>query len=163
MGPMLRWRADWLALFFCLAFIGLASAWISEIGVQSDEALFSAGIYPPLGPGVELLGKHRTLMLMSYVGAVKSYVWKPIVRNVGASAVATRLPAVLLGAITLWLFYVLMQRTLDARVALIGRPYSPPTLPLSSQRAGTGVRSPFSTCAWWGACFRSCASARTVS
>src|SRR5215218_7090729 len=120
MEPMLRRRADWLALSFCILFIGLASAWISEMGVQTDEALFSAGIYPPLGPGVELLGKHRTLMLMTYVGAVKSYVWKPIVRNVGASAVTTRLPAVLLGAITLGLFYVLLKRTLDLRVALIG-------------------------------------------
>src|SRR5215203_6887422 len=115
MERMLRRRADWLALFICIFFIGLASAWISEMGVQSDEALFSAGMYPPLGPGVELLGKHRTLMVMTYVGALKSYIWKPIVRNIGASAATTRIPAVLLGSVTLLLFYILLKRSLDDR------------------------------------------------
>ena len=119
MRPMLRRRADGLALILCILYILLASAWIGEMGVQTDEALFSGGIYPPLGPGIELLGKHRPLMVMTYVGTLKSYAWKPIMRNIGASAVSIRLPAVLLGAITLWMFYRMMKWPVGVRAALV--------------------------------------------
>jgi predicted membrane-bound mannosyltransferase len=120
MVGMLRRRADWLAVGFCIIYVALASAWISEMGIQTDEALFGAGIYPPLAPGVELWGKHRPLMVMTYVGCVKSYIWKPIVRNLGASPATVRLPAVLIGALTLCLFYLLLRRTLGVRTALAG-------------------------------------------
>ena len=117
---MLRSRADWFALLICLLFIALGCAWISEMGIQTDEALFAGGIYPPYAPGVRLFGKMRPLMLMPYVGTVKSYIWKPLVRNITSPAATIRIPAVLLAGLTVWLFYLLLKRTLGVRTALTG-------------------------------------------
>ncbi|HYP07516.1 MAG TPA: glycosyltransferase family 39 protein [Bryobacteraceae bacterium] len=115
---MLRSRADWAAIFFCLLFIALGCAWIGELGLQMDEVLFARAVYPPYRADIELLGKTRPLMLMDYVGAAKAYIWKPIMRNLGASAATVRVPAVVLGALTIWLFYLLVKRTLGVRTAL---------------------------------------------
>ena len=60
------------------------------------------------------------MMLMTYVGAVKSYIWKPFVRNLGPSAATVRIPAVLIGGLTIWLFYLLMKRLAGLRAALTG-------------------------------------------
>jgi 4-amino-4-deoxy-L-arabinose transferase-like glycosyltransferase len=117
---MLRDRADRLALVFCLLFVALASLWISEVGIQSDEALFAAGIYPPFPDAPTLIGKPFPLMVMSYVGTLKSHLYRPILAVWPPSAASTRLPGVVLGGVTVWLFYVLLKRTLDVRTALFG-------------------------------------------
>lgn len=109
---MLRARAEVLALVFCLLFVAVGSLWISEVGLQNDEALFSAGMYPPFGPSPS--------MLMSYVGALKSYVYLPIFKVWPPSAASVRFPALVLGGLTIWLFYLLLKRTLDTRTALAG-------------------------------------------
>lgn len=110
---MLQDRADGFALIFCLLFVAVGSLWISEIGIQNDEALFSAGIYPPFGIAPKL-------MVMTYVGTLKSYVYKPIFKLWAPSAASTRIPALLLGALTIWLFYLLLKRTLGRRAAVVG-------------------------------------------
>lgn len=117
---MLQGRADALAVLFSLIFLTLGSLWISEVGLQTDEALFGQGIFPPFGHSVEILGKQRPIMVMTYVGALKSYVWKPVLKNLKPSAATIRLPAVVLGALTIWLFYLLAKRTVGTRAALVG-------------------------------------------
>jgi hypothetical protein len=113
-------RADAVALAFCLLFVVLGSLWISEVGIQTDEALFSAGIYPPFGESVRLFGAPFPLMVMSYVGTLKSYVWWPILSVWEPSAASLRFPAVVLAAWTVWLFYVLLKRTVSVRAAVVG-------------------------------------------
>ena len=113
-------RADMLALAFCLVFVVLGSLWISEVGIQTDEALFSAGIYPPFGDPVHLFRKPFPLMVMSYVGTLKSYVWWPILSVWKPSPASLRFPAVVLAAITVWLFYLLLKRTVSVRAAVVG-------------------------------------------
>ena len=117
---MVRGRPDVLALLFCLLFLGVGSLWISEVGIQNDEALFAAGIYPPFADDVpKIFGKPYPEMVMSYVGSVKSQLYAPIFRVWRPSAASVRIPAVILGALTVWLFYVVVKRTLDAKTALI--------------------------------------------
>src|SRR5688572_25421854 len=100
---MVARRADALALAFCLVFVILGCLWISEVGIQADEALFSAGIYPPFEDKVpRLFGKPFPLMVMSYVGTLKANVWWPILSIWRPSAVSLRVPAVLIGAVTIW-------------------------------------------------------------
>lgn len=117
---MLRSRSDLLALVFCLLFFGTGCLWISEVGIQSDEALFSAGIFPPLAGGSHLLGSHHPDMIMTYVGTLKSNVYRPVFSIWQPSAASVRVPAVFLGAVTVWLFYVWVKRILDVRTALAG-------------------------------------------
>jgi hypothetical protein len=108
---MVRDRANRLVFVFCLLFIGLGCLWVGELGLQNDEALFSAGIYPPSADWS---------MVMTYVGTLKSFVYTPIFRVWRPSAASTRIPAVLLGACTIWLFYLLSRRTVGATAAVVG-------------------------------------------
>ena len=59
-------------------------------------------------------------MLMSYLGTVKSLLLKPILLSFGSSAYAMRVPAVLAGAASIWVFYHLLRRIAGERAALIG-------------------------------------------
>ena len=108
---MIRDRADWLAFVFCLLFVCLGCLWVGEMGIQNDEALFSAGIYPP---------SFDWAMVMTYVGTLKSFLYMPIFRVWRPSAASTRIPVVILGALTIWLFYLLSRRTIGPRAAVAG-------------------------------------------
>ena len=89
---MVRDHADRFAVALCLVFIGLGSLWVGELGIQNDEALFSAGIYPPTVDWA---------MVMTYVGTLKSYVFTPIFHVWRPSAASVRVPAVFLGGLTI--------------------------------------------------------------
>ena len=101
------------ALLICLLFIVIGVPWIDEPGIQTDEALFASGIYPPFGPDYPL-------MVMTYVGALKSCIWAMIFKLWPPSPSSVRIPAVLLGALSIWWLYDLMLRTLGTRAALAG-------------------------------------------
>jgi 4-amino-4-deoxy-L-arabinose transferase-like glycosyltransferase len=59
-------------------------------------------------------------MLMSYVGALKAWIYGPLLRNLGSNLYTLRLPVVLAGAASLWLFFLLLRRIAGDRAALIG-------------------------------------------
>jgi len=67
---MLRGRPELLAIGFCLLFVAVASLWISEIGIQNDEALFAAGMYPIHSDAPVIFGKRFPTMVMTYVGTL---------------------------------------------------------------------------------------------
>ena len=109
---MLRIPPGWIAFFICLLFVATGLPWIGETGVQSDEALFSGQIYRQPWEG-------RSVMLMSYVGAVKSYIYAPIFALWKPSAASVRVPAILLGGLTIGLVYLAAKRALGVKAALI--------------------------------------------
>jgi hypothetical protein len=59
-------------------------------------------------------------MLMSYVGATKSILYGPILRNIGVGLRTVREPMLLAGVASLWLFFLLLRRIAGDRAALIG-------------------------------------------
>jgi hypothetical protein len=59
-------------------------------------------------------------MVMTYVGALKAQVWRPIFVLAGVSAESIRFPALLIGALGVWWFYRLSLRTVGQRAALAG-------------------------------------------
>jgi 4-amino-4-deoxy-L-arabinose transferase-like glycosyltransferase len=58
-------------------------------------------------------------MLMSYVGALKSWVYGPILRIFGISLTTLRFPTLLAGVASIWLFFLLMRRVGGNRAAAI--------------------------------------------
>ena len=60
------------------------------------------------------------LMAMSYLGCVKTLVYRPIFRLFGTGAYAVREPALLIGAASVWLFFLLLRRIAGLRTACIG-------------------------------------------
>lgn len=107
-----------------IAYLGLGLWDIGNPGIQYDEVLFgnaSLGIQDhsfvawtlPLGL------KNIPMMLMPYMGALKAYLYFPVLRLFDANPLALRLPVILIGAISLMFYSVLAKRAIGWRGALI--------------------------------------------
>jgi 4-amino-4-deoxy-L-arabinose transferase-like glycosyltransferase len=59
-------------------------------------------------------------MLMSYLGTLKSWLYRPIFQWFGVGVSVVRLPMLLAGAASVWLFYRLLRRVAGERAALLG-------------------------------------------
>ena len=105
-------------MFFLCA--GLAV--IPHAGIENDEALFAQAIYKPRGElfNVHIGRSHVPVMLMTYLGALKSLIYKPILLIFGTGIWALRVPMLLAAAASIWLFFLLLRRVAGDRAALIG-------------------------------------------
>jgi len=125
-APLTGWHAIgpdiWLALSLCLLFVVQGVALIPYQGLQLDECLFSMGLYEPVFAerGVHLFGHVVPIMVMSYIGALKMWIYALIFPLWPPSAYSVRVPMVLAGAATIWFFFLLVRRTCGAKVALAG-------------------------------------------
>ena len=108
-----------VSIFFVLA----GAAFLPRLGIENDEALFATAFYLPANSEQYIvhLGHSRLpLMLIHYLGTLKSWIYRPLLHFWGTSVEAMRLPVLLVGAATLWLFYLLLRRVAGERAALIG-------------------------------------------
>lgn len=111
-----------VAFAACLIFFLAGLALVPLLGIQNDEALFAYAVFPPLA-GVYILHIGHAampLMVMSYVGALKSWIYRLVFAVFGTSVWAVRVPMLLAGAASVWLFYLFMRRVSGERAALIG-------------------------------------------
>ena len=83
-------------------FVVLGSLWISSPGLYYDEVLFLQASYPrddvPIAYTMHIRGRPVALMLISYLGALKGWVYAPLLRLFPPSAALVRLPMLLAGA-----------------------------------------------------------------
>lgn len=105
-----------------LGFVAAGLLFIPRLGIEVDETIVANGIYPHGSPwyswsfgGVEL-----PVMLISYLGALKTWMYSVLFFFVQPRPMALRLPTLLLGAAALWLFFGLLDRTVSRRAAWIG-------------------------------------------
>ena len=137
------------ALAACLLFFVTGSAFVSHLGIQNDEALFANGIFKPYAVAYTLhLGRSSLpLMLMSYLGTLKSWIYRPIFQLFGAGVSAMRVPMLLAGVASVWLFYLLLRRVAGQRAALFGCGLlaADSLCLLFSAPVSTGVDSPCNT------------------
>ena len=113
--------ASLTAAFFCLLFFLEGLVFIPYVGLQNDEAIFSGTIYPPVGIlyAVRIFRKRQIpLMILSYMGTLKAFLYKPVFSVFGPSVWSVRIPALLAGAATVWLLYLLVRRIAGTRAAL---------------------------------------------
>lgn len=59
-------------------------------------------------------------MMMTYLGTLKSLLYKPLLRWFGTGVWSVREPMLLAGAVSVWLFYRLLRRTAGERAAVAG-------------------------------------------
>jgi 4-amino-4-deoxy-L-arabinose transferase-like glycosyltransferase len=104
--------------FFC--FMGLV--FLPHLGVQNDEALFAHALYEPRAglAAARIFGFRFPLMLMSYLGTLKAWLWLPFFRLFGTGPLALRLPALAAGVASVWLFFLLLRRVAGDRAAVAG-------------------------------------------
>jgi 4-amino-4-deoxy-L-arabinose transferase-like glycosyltransferase len=97
-------------------------AFIPHLGIEDDEAFFGTAPYQPYG-GLYYyhIGRFQLpLMLMSYLGTLKTWIYQPLFYLVGIGKLSLRFPALLAGTATIWLFYRLLCRLAGERAAAIG-------------------------------------------
>src|SRR5260221_11927078 len=105
----------------CCLFILLGMAVIPYAGIQNDEALFAGPLNQPIHRAFRARLFHRDipLMVMSYIGTLKTLLYWPIFAWLGANVWTTRLPMLLAGAITIFLFFRLATRAAGPYAALL--------------------------------------------
>ena len=95
-------------------------AFLHKVGIFEIEALFGAALWQPYGSYDATIGQYRLpLMLMFHYGALKAWLYGPLFEVVDPSLVALRLPAALLGALTVWLTFKFVEDAAGRLPALI--------------------------------------------
>ncbi len=114
--------AVWLTLALCLVFVLQGLVLIPYVGIQTDEALFGSAIYQPIGVeyAARILGHTVPTMVMSYIGALKAWTYAVIFAVWPPSPYSLRIPVLLIGAVTIWLFFLLLRDMAGRRAALAG-------------------------------------------
>ncbi len=105
-----------------LLFLGIGLCFVTRIGIENDEALFSMALFQPFGGAYVLRFGHSqfTLMLMTYLGGLKALIYLPIFQLFGTGVLTLRVPMVVAGAASVWLFFLLLRRIAGERAAIIG-------------------------------------------
>ena len=91
-------------------------------GLQTDEALFGTPLYINADNNLWARLAHYDVpvMMMTYLGSVKSFLYVPIFEIFGTNIWSIRLPMVLAGAATIFVFYKLLLASLGRNAALLG-------------------------------------------
>ncbi|MEO8025329.1 MAG: glycosyltransferase family 39 protein [Bryobacteraceae bacterium] len=106
----------------CMLFILLGCLLIPYAGIQNDEALFSLPMFGslPAEGSISIFKRHLPTMVMSYVGALKTWLYAPLFAIWQPSPWSIRLPMVIAGGLTIWLFFLLLNRLAGSRAAIAG-------------------------------------------
>ncbi len=105
-----------------LLFILLCCALLPYPGIQTDEALFAGPYYQayPALDGFVAFHHHVPTMLISYLGALKTWLYYPIFKFFTPTVWSLRLPMVLLGGLSVWLFTLFLARLHGEAAAWFG-------------------------------------------
>lgn len=121
-APTQRWTTV-ASLLLLAAFVAFGLYRVNTPGIYQDEAIFTYASYPEWGAPVYRSApgfNGQPVMMMTYSGALKGWLWRPLLAVVEPSAFWLRFPALLLGALSLGLAFLSARQTLGATAALAG-------------------------------------------
>jgi len=97
-------------LGLCALFVGLGLVFVPRAGIQNDEAIFANPIYQHSWEfRVRVLHHDVPLMIMTYLGTLKTLLYLPILGLFPAGPYSVRLPMILAGAVTIFIFFLLAE------------------------------------------------------
>lgn len=104
----------------CL-FVLLGAAFIPYAGIEDDEVIFTNPLYlfNAREFTIGLFHRRIALMVMSYLGTLKTLLYIPILALFGANVWSLRLPMVLAGGLTILIFFGLARRTAGLVAAML--------------------------------------------
>lgn len=109
-----------IALLACLFFLIAGQAFVPLLGIENDEAVFANSLFTRGGAFYAIGDPGIPLMVTSYAGSVKTWIYAPIFRLFGTGVWQLREPAILIGAAGVWLFFLVLRRVAGMRAAVIG-------------------------------------------
>lgn len=109
-----------VVLLALLAFIAIACWNLGSLGLYYDEMLFvNAALGAPHNMFIHYKLGEVPIMLMSYIGALKAWLYYPIFGLFGVSTLTVRLPVILIGGLTLWLNSRVVANAFSEKAALL--------------------------------------------
>lgn len=110
----------WGAILASAGFLLLGIWLIPHSGIYPDEVIFTDPLYLFSAKEftIGLFHRRLTLMLLSYLGTLKTLIYIPILGLFHSNVWSLRLPVVLTGAITIFIFFGLARRAAGTSVAL---------------------------------------------
>lgn len=116
----LQWFILLAPLIIILLYVLIASYRLRFPGVQYDEALYVNAALGGVDQTTFLTKTFHGLpvLLMPYIGALKSYIFFPVFALFGVSAITMRLPAILLSAVGLYILYRLLRDQISVWASL---------------------------------------------
>lgn len=114
-------RASWIAVSSnIIIFFALCTVVLPYAGIQNDESLFTSPLYNGIPPEQRIRAFHHDvpLMLMSYLGTTKTWLYALIFRIWPPDVISLRIPPICIGVLTIWATYALLQR-IAGRLAAI--------------------------------------------
>jgi hypothetical protein len=111
-----------LVLALCAAFVALGWPFLKRMGIEADEALVGNGLFGRVAAWYSwrVFGHEIPVMLLSYLGALKTWFYAPIFAIWDPSAISVRLPTAVLGAVTIALFWRLLEDVCGRSAAWVG-------------------------------------------
>ena len=110
----------WIALLFLLC--GLM--FLRKTGIHFDAAYELAAFYyhccAPAFRAPPVFGHAVPVMILPYLGAFKTWLYYPFLRTLDVTPVLLRLPLLLVGTASVWLFFAILDRTVGRRTAIAG-------------------------------------------
>jgi hypothetical protein len=104
-----------------IVFVLLGLCFVHRAGLATDEAALEATLFRDWRFfSVPLFHHNVPVMELSYIGELKTWLYAPIFLIWNPSAAVVRVPAILMGALTVWLFGALLERVHGRRAAWVG-------------------------------------------
>src|SRR3954454_13732739 len=118
----MRNRTSFAALAIALLFIALGAPFLRKAGLHYDASYELAAFYPCSSPVFKpnFLGFDVPLMVLPYLGTLKTWLYLPILRYLEITVQSVRLPFLLIGATSVWLFFAILERVSGRRAAIGG-------------------------------------------
>lgn len=104
----------------CLLFAAMGTLFVPRAGIQNDETIFLNPIYQHSWEfRVRMFHHDVPLMVMTYLGTLKTFLYVPIFAWFPVGPYSLRLPMIVVGALTIFSFFFLAERVSGRRTALI--------------------------------------------
>src|ERR1700692_3534401 len=96
----------WGGVLCALSFLIIGCAFAGYPGIQTDEAMFAGPLFRAWRFfSVRLFHHHIPVMTMSYNGTLKTWLYAPLLLTWPPGAALIRVPVVLMGAVTILVFW----------------------------------------------------------
>ncbi|MGN6645614.1 MAG: ArnT family glycosyltransferase [Cytophaga sp.] len=114
-------KYTYLVCFLLALYLAIACYKLDSPGMQYDELLFVNGALHNRADNsfVRMAVGDFPVLLMAYIGALKSYLYYPILNTIDVSVWSIRLPAILITMGSLFVIYTILCKIFFRRLALM--------------------------------------------
>jgi 4-amino-4-deoxy-L-arabinose transferase-like glycosyltransferase len=107
-----------IVLAACLFVFAAGQSFIPRLGIYNDEAVFANSLFRSDAAYYQV--GRLPLMVTSYAGTLKTWLYAPIFGIFGTGPRALREPALIAAVLSIWLFFLLLRRIAGTRAAVVG-------------------------------------------